>query len=77
MLILADALSECNEHKRAELIYEELLQNRKSLGKSKSSSSSSSSSSEDAFAKAANEVEIKFKLHLCYLRTQQPAQALR
>lgn len=74
MAMLAEAFFESKEFRRAESILKEALYLRKHLGKTKTSSVSAPK--DDLEDRLLSEVELKYKLHECYLHLQQPAEAL-
>merc|ERR1711881_418833 len=75
LVMLADAYFECRDFKRAEPLYKEAIQLRKQfkvLKKSDGSSIGPSNSDESngiegKLAYSSSDVEVKYKLHLCYL----------
>ena len=75
LVFLADAFFDGKEFLRAESLYKEALQAKKQQQKSKKTNSTNeiSQSQED---KAASDVEVKYKMHLCYLKTNQHSMAV-
>ena len=79
LVMLADAYFECRDFKRAEPLYKEAIQLRKQfkvLKKSDGSSIGPSNSDESngiegKLAYSSSDVEVKYKLHLCYLNMNQ------
>ena len=80
--MLAEAFYECRDFKKAESLYKEAIQVRKQCGKVVKKSDSGSVSSEEGLledgrlALNASDVEVKYKLHTCYLMTNQMSQAV-
>ena len=74
LVFLADAFFDGKEFLRAEHLYEEALQAKKQQHKTKKTNSASDSHSMDC--KATSDVEVKYKMHLCYLKTNQHSLAV-
>ena len=80
-VMIADAYFETKEFKKAEGLYKEAIQLRKQFkivkksenvaGPSTSAQSQDDSINEGKLAVNSTDVEVKYKLHLCYLQTNQ------
>ena len=80
-VMIADAYFETKEFKKAEGLYKEAIQLRKQFkivkksenvaGPSTSAQSQDESINEGKLAVNSTDVEVKYKLHLCYLHTNQ------
>jgi len=75
LCMLGDAFFEQRNFKKAEPLYKEAIQLRKQFKIIKKSDGSSSSPEdsqiEGKLALSSSDVEIKYKLHLCYMNTNQ------
>ena len=78
MVMIADAYFETKEFKKAEVLYKEAIQLRKQFKVVKKSDVGASSSSpseecqnEGKLTVNSTDVEVKYKLHLCYIYTNQ------
>ena len=75
LCMIGDAFFEQRQFKKAEPIYKEAMQIRKQFKIIKKSDGSSSSNEdspiEGKLAINSSDVEIKYKLHLCYMNTNQ------
>ena len=75
LVFLADAFFEEKEFLRAENLYKEALQAKKQQQKAKKTNNSNDSS-QIQDCKATSDVEVKYKMHLCYLKTNQHSFAV-
>ncbi len=78
LVMVGDAFFETREYKKAEPIYKEAIQLRKQIKTMKKSDGSSSNDDlhiEGKLGINASDVEVKYKLHVCYLNTNQISQA--
>lgn len=87
LTMVGDAHFEMGDYKRAEIAYKEVLQAKKQLGKSGKMTApvngqpvNSGRAEEDETNGLHPMVQdggsLKYKLHLCYIKTQQPTQAI-
>ena len=75
LVYLADAFFDTKEFLRAESLYKEALQAKKQQQKTKKSTNTSDSKP-SLECKATSDVEVKYKMHLCYLKTNQHSLAV-
>jgi len=80
LCMIGDAFYEQRNFKKAEPLYKEAIQLRKQFKIIKKSDGSSTSPEdsqiEGKLALSSSDVEIKYKLHLCYMNTNQVNQAI-
>ena len=82
IVMVADAFLNMKEYKKAEGLYKEAIQLRKQFKNLKKTSPSDPSSDDQdnavpaSLVKPTSDVEIKYKLHLCYMNTNQSSQAV-
>ena len=75
LVYVADAFFEGKEFQRAESLYKEALQVKKEQQKAKKTSSVNDKNQAEE-CKATSDVEVRYKMHLCYLRTNQHSMAV-
>lgn len=73
LVMVGDSYFESREFKKAEPIYKEAIQMRKHLKSMKKTDGTSfeDQTGEGKLAANSSDVEVKFKLHLCYINTNQ------
>ncbi len=82
VVMVADSFLALKEYKKAESLFKEAIQLRKQFKSVKRSGGSANDSSEDhdntpaSLVKPTSDVEIKYKLHLCYMNTNQSPAAV-
>ena len=76
LVMIADAHFESRDFKKAEPLYKDAIQLKKQLKLMKKSDGVSASSRDEfqpegRLGENSSDVEVKFKLHLCYINTNQ------
>ena len=75
LIFLGDAYFDGKEFLRAESLYKEALQSKKQQHKTKKSNNTNDGNNAQE-SKATSDVEVKYKMHLCYLKTNQHSLAV-